>query len=127
MSDLTYNGLQAAAKALTTKVARTSEAIRSEAKAIDEEAKATARDAESIGAMRVDKATVAETHELSKIMAGLSQAVITHAAAATDTGKQAKAVHTQNQASHGQIHEAMGRSPVGPDVYNVDRRWVNPE
>lgn len=124
MSDLTYSGLQAITKNLAREVARSADAIRAESKAIDAEADGTARDAEAIGAMRVDKASVSENHELAKIMRGLSAAVIEHAAAGDSTAKQAKAVNAQNQASHAGMNEAVNRSPVGAEIYNVDRRWV---
>ena len=127
MPELTFGGLKAATEAMAKDIARSSEAIRAESKAIDDEADGTARDAESIASMRVDKPSVSETHELAKIMRGLSEAVIAHASAGDTTARQALAARDQNQTSHGQIHEAMGRSPVGADVYNVDRRWVTPE
>jgi hypothetical protein len=124
MSDLTFSGLQAATKNLAREVTRSADAIRAESKAIDAEADATARDAEAIASLRVDKSSVSETHELAKIMRGLSAAVIEHASAGEGTAKQAKAVHHQNQTSHGQINEAINRSPVGAAIYDVDRRWV---
>lgn len=127
MSDLTYSGLQAITKNLAREVSRSADAIRAESKAIDAEADGTARDAEAVAAMRVDKASVSETHELAKIMRGLSAAVIEHASAGDTTAKQAKAVNAQNQASHAGMNEAVGRSPVGAEIYNVDRRWVMPE
>lgn len=127
MPELTYSGLKAAMNNLEKKVARSADAIRAEAKAIDDEAAATARDAESIASLRVDKTSVAETHELAKIMRGLSEAIIGHAAAAGITAKQARAVRAQNQTSHGQINEAMARSTAGPEVYDVNRQWVTPE
>ena len=126
MPDITFNGLKTAMNALEKKVARAADGIRAEAKAIDEEADATARDAESIASLRVDKTSVAETHELAKIMRGLSEAVIQHASAATTTARQATAAGAQNQTSHGHINEAMHRSPVGAEIYDVDRRWVMP-
>lgn len=127
MPDLTFSGLKAATEALAKDIARSSEAIRTEAKAIDDEADGTARDAESIASIRVDKASVAETHELSKIMRGLSEAVIAHAASGDTTARHALAARNQNQTSHGHIHEAMARSSAGSEVYDVDRRWVTPE
>ncbi|MGW2724818.1 hypothetical protein [Streptomyces sp. NPDC001492] len=127
MPDLTFSGLQAATKKLAQDVARSADAIRTEEKAINAEADGTARDAEAIAAMRVDKASVSENHELAKIMRGLSAAVIEHASAATGTARQAKAVNDQNQASHAQINEEVHRSPVGAEIYDVDRRWVMAE
>lgn len=126
MPELTYNQLQAAVTAMTKKIARSSEAIRQDTRLIDREAQATRRDAEAIASLRVDKASVGECHELSKIIAGLSEAVIEHAAAADNTAKRAQAVHTQNQDSHSGIKEAVNRSPVGQEIYGVNRQWVTP-
>ena len=127
MSDLTFSGLQAATKNLAREIARSADAIRGESKAIDAEADGTARDAEAIASLRVDKSSVSENHELAKIMRGLSTAVIEHASAGEGTARQAQAVNAQNQTSHGQINEAVNSSPVGADIYDVDRRWVMAE
>lgn len=127
MPDLTYKQLQAAVTALAKDVTRASEAIKAEARHMDEEAQDTARLADSIGAMRVDKATVGETKELSKIMAGLSEAVLAYASAGDNTAKAAQAAHAQNHASHDRIHEAASRSPVGREIYDVNREWFRQE
>lgn len=127
MPELTFTALQTITQNLAREVAHSAEAIRTEAKTIDAEADATARDAEAIASLRVDKASISENHELAKIMRGLSAAVIEHATAGQDTAQRAKAVHAQNQASHGQYNEAINRSPVGKEIYDVDRRWVMAE
>jgi methyl-accepting chemotaxis protein len=127
VADLTYKQLQQHVAALHRDVTRAAEAIRARAKEIDEEAQDTARVADSIGALKVDKDTVSETREVSKIMAGLSEAVIAYATAGDNTAKAAQAAHEQNHASHDGIHEAVGRSPVGPDIYSVERDWFRQE
>lgn len=127
MADLTYKQLNAAVTALAKKVARGAEAIRQEAKAVEAEAEDTVRIAESIGALCVDKVTIGETRELARIMYGLSNGVLEYASAADTTAKQAQAVHDQNQASHSRYNEAVNSSPVGREIYDVDRQWVMPE
>jgi hypothetical protein len=127
MPDLTYKQLQAAVTNLAKDTTRASEAIKGEAQKIDEQATDTARTAESIAALRVDKATVAETRELARIMAGLSEAVLAYATAGDTTAKTAQAAHDQNQASHDGIHEAVQRSTVGRDIYDVDREFLRQE
>lgn len=127
MPELTYAQLQKAVTTLAKDIARGAEAIGRHAQAIDEEARDTARVGDLIGAMKVDTATVAETHELSKIMAGLSEAALAYAAAGDDTARAAQAAHDQNRHSHGGINEAASRSPVGREIYDVDRGWLSQE
>ncbi|MFD9004410.1 hypothetical protein ACFV0T_26215 [Streptomyces sp. NPDC059582] len=127
MPDLTYKGLQASTTALAKDIARSAEAIRKESQAIDDEAKDTGRQADGIASLRVDNTTVSETRDLAKIMAGLSDAVIAYASAGDTTARHAQAAHQQNHDSHDRIHEAVRRSPVGRDIYDVNRAWVNPE
>ncbi|MGV9278073.1 hypothetical protein [Streptomyces griseosporeus] len=124
MAELTYKQLQQKVATLQRDVARAAEAIRARAREIDEEARDTARVADCIAALRVDNTTIAETREVSRIMAGLSEAVIAYATAADTTAKTAQAAHDQNQASHGGIHGAAGRSPVGAAIYDVNREWL---
>jgi len=127
MPDLTYTQLKHATAVQAREVNRGAEAIRQEAKYVSQEAQGTARDADSIGALCVDKATIAETRDLARIMAGLSDGVIAYASAADTTAKQAKAAHDQNDASHSRINEAVNRSSVGREIYDVKRQWVMPE
>jgi hypothetical protein len=127
MPDLTFNGLQIAVSELAIQVARSADAIRSEVKAIEDEADATVRDAECLASYRVDKASVSEAHELAQIIRGLSDATLDHALTAVTTARQADAVFNQNQISHGGINEAVNRSSVGREIYDVDRRWCTPE
>ena len=127
MADLTYKQLQAAVTAVAKDVTRASEAIRGEARRIDEEATDTARIADVISSLRVDKATVAETRELSRIMAGLSEAAIAYATCGDTTAKTAQAAHDQNHSSHDGIHHAVQRSSVGRDIHDLDREWLRQE
>lgn len=127
MADLTFKQLQAATTALTKDILRCAEGIKQEAKTLDEEARDTARTADSIAALKVDKATIAETRELGKIITGMREAILEHATACTNTAAHAQAVHEQNQNSHGRLNEAVNRSPVGKEIYDVNRQWVMPE
>lgn len=127
MPDLTFTQLKHATAALAKEVSRGAEAIQQEAEFLQQEAQGTARDADSLGALCVDKATIAETRDLAQIMAGLSDAVIAYASAADTTAKYAQAAHDQNDASHSHLNEAVNRSPVGREIYDVKRQWVMPE
>jgi acyl-CoA synthetase (NDP forming) len=127
MPDLTYAQLAKATADLARDITRSAEAIRLHAKTIDDEAKDTTRVAESIASLKVDSATVAETREVGRIMAGLSEAVLAYAAAGDDTARAAQAAHDQNKASHSGIGEAVSRSPVGREIYDLDRGWLTQE
>lgn len=125
MPDLTYTQLKAAVTALAKTVTRDADAIRAFAQQTEEEATDTARVADGIGALRVDTQTVAETHELSSIMRGLSETAIQYAAAGDNTAKAATAAHEQAQRTHAGMQEAFNRSPV--DLRDVDREWFRQE
>jgi hypothetical protein len=127
MPELTYAQLAKATAGLARDITRSAEAIRAHAKTIDDEAKDTARVAESIAALKVDAATVAETREVGRIMAGLSEAVLAYASAGDTTARAAQAAHDQNKASHSRIGEAISRSSVGREIYDVDRGWLTQE
>ncbi|MFD9443400.1 hypothetical protein [Streptomyces sp. NPDC060001] len=124
MPDLTYAQLAKQVTDLGKTIARDTEAISAQAAAIAEEATDTARVAEMIGAVRVDQATVGETRELAKLMDGVTAAATAYAAAGDTTARTALAAQDQNKASHSGIGEAMGRSPVGREIYDVDREWL---
>lgn len=127
MLEITYRQLAKAVADLAVASARNADTITKNAEWISEEARDTARDADQLGALRVDKATIAETRELADILKGLSDSVLNYATAAHTTSKHATAVHTVNQKLHGQINEAAGRSPVGREVYDIDRGWFEQE
>ena len=124
--ELTYTQLRSAVADLRTNIARGAEAIRARAVEMSDEAQDTGRVAEMVGAMRVDTETVGETRELSRIMHGLSDAVIEYAGAADTTARQAGAAYDQAQATHGGIQEAVSRSPVS-GIHEVDRDWFRQE
>lgn len=125
MAELTYKQLQRIVTDLAKEVTKGSDAIRSAAQRIDDEAQDTARVAEMIGSMGVDTETIAETHELSKIMRGVSEAAIAYASAGDTTAKAAQAAHDQARASHGGIQEAYSRAPV--DISGMKRDWLRQE
>jgi len=125
MPELTHTQLKRAALALAKTVSRDAEVVRGLGKEIDDEARDTARVGDQIGAMRVDNATVGETRELSKIMAGLSEASIQYATGASTAGSRAKAVHDEAQRTHDGMQEAFRRSPV--DLRDVNREWFRQE
>lgn len=127
MPDLTYAQLAEATAALARDITRSSEAIRVHAKNIDDEAKDTTSVAESIAALKVDSATVAETREVARIMAGLSEAVLAYVSASDNTARAAQGANDQNKASHAGIGEAIHRSPVGREIYDTDRTWLTQE
>lgn len=127
MPDLTYAQLAKQTATLAKDITRSAEAIRGHAKTIADEAKDTARIAESIGAMKVDTATVAETRELARHMDGLAAATTEYASAGDTTARAATAAHDQNKNSHAGIGEAAARSSVGREVYDVDRGWLTQE
>lgn len=127
MADLTFKQLQAATTSLTKEILRCAEGIKQEAKILDDEARDTARTADCIATLKVDKATISETRELGKIITGMREAILEHATACTNTAAHAQAVHAQNQNSHGRLNEVVGRSPVGREIYDVNRQWVTPE
>jgi hypothetical protein len=121
MPQLTLNQLKKAVAETAKRSARRAEAIRVLAKNIQDVASDTTRVAENIGARHVDTATVAETVELAKIMAGLSEASIKRATAGQEVARAAQAVYDQAQADHGGFQEAVRRAPV--DVSDTDREW----
>jgi uncharacterized protein YoaH (UPF0181 family) len=125
MADLTYKQLQKAVTDLAKDVAKGADAIRTVAQQIDEEAQDTARVAEAIGGMGVDRDTVAETSELSKIMRGVSEAALAYASAGDNTTKAAKAAYDQAHATHNGIQEAYSRSTV--NISNLNREWLRQE
>ncbi|WP_461712165.1 hypothetical protein [Streptomyces sp. DSM 41013] len=127
MSDLTYAQLAKATAALAKDITRSSEAIHTHAKNIADEAQDTARTAESIAALRVDQATVAETREVARLMDGIAGAATAYASAGDTTARAAQAAHDQNKTSHSGIGEAVSHSTVGRDIYQVDRTWLTQE
>lgn len=126
MSDLTHGRLKRIVATFAKVAAQDAEAIHTLAKTIDDEAQDTARIAEGIAALRVDTDTVAETRELSKIMAGVSEATIAYASGADTTSKLAQAAHDTASRTHDGIDEAFARSTAS-DVYDLNRDWLSQE
>lgn len=125
-SDLTHGHLKRIVATFAKVAAQDAEAIRVLAKTIDDEAKDTARIADGIAALHVDTDTVAETHELAKILAGVSEATITYASGADIASKLAHAAHGTASRTHDGIDEAFARS-TATDVYDLNRSWLSQE
>lgn len=126
MPDLTYEQFLKTVTDFGQEVTANAESIRAWAAYIDEEAKDTSRVAEMIGARRVDRDTIAETEQLAKIMAGVSEQAIQYAARGDTTARFAQASHDQAKDSHQGIHEAVNNSPaVG--IHDVDSEWLAKE
>ncbi|NJA59180.1 hypothetical protein [Streptomyces sp. NEAU-H3] len=121
---ITYKQLQALTTVLEKRITRHAEAIRQETRFLGEEARDTQRTAEQIAAKGVDILTVAETQDLARIMQGLADGLTAYAAAGDTTARQAKAVYDANHTSHNGIQEQIQRSPVGRDIYNLDRTFL---
>ena len=127
MPDITYRQLAKAVYDLAMASTRNADTITENAKWISEEARDTARDADQIGALRVDKATIAETRDVSNILKGLSDGVLNYAVAGHNTSKYASHVHAVNSKLHDRVNEAASRSTVGREIYDVDNGWFTQE
>lgn len=127
MPEITYRALQKGVTDLTKVIARNNEAIHEQARILQEEAVDTKRVGDQIGAVKVDKATIGETQQLSKVMLGLANAVTEFRAAQDTTMKRSEAVYDANQRSHDGINEAVNASPVGQEIFLVDRDWFTQE
>lgn len=125
-SDLTYKQLLARVGQMEKKVSRNAEEIQAASKVIEEEAAETRREADQMAAKSVDKDTVADSQELSKVIKGLSDGIISYAAKGVDTARQAKAVSDQAKSTHGGFQEAFDRSGVD-GLENVSRDWFEQE
>jgi hypothetical protein len=122
-SDLTYKALQHAVGQLQKKVTRNAAEIQGAAKVIDDEASEARKEADAMAAMSVDKDSVADASELSKVIKGVSEGVLSYAAKGQDTARQAKAVSDQARTSHAGFQEAFDRSKVD-GLENVSRDWL---
>ncbi|WP_086733245.1 hypothetical protein [Streptomyces glaucescens] len=121
-SELTYKQLQTKITRMQKRIATNAEQIERAAKVIEEEAKEARRECDQMGAKSVDKDTLADSQELSKVLRGLSDGIITYAAKGKDTARQATAVSDQARATHGGFQEAFDRSGVD-GLANVSRDW----
>lgn len=127
MSDLTYAHLAKMTAELAKDINRGSDRIAVHAAAIRDEADDAGRIAEGITSLGVDSATIAETTDLSKTMTGVSEAAVSYASMAAVTARSAQAAHDQNKTSHQGIGEAVARSTVGREIYDLDRTWLTQE
>jgi hypothetical protein len=121
-SDLTYKALQRAVAGLEKKVTRNADDIQGAAKVIDDEASEARKEADAMAAKSVDKDSVADASELSKVIEGVSEGILSYAAKGRDTARQAKAVSDQARTSHGGFQEAFDRSRVD-GLEQVSRDW----
>lgn len=127
MPEITYRTLQKGVSDLTKVIARNNEAILEQARILIEEANDTKRVGDQIASVKVDKATIGETQQLSKVMLGLAEAVQEFQAAQHTTMKRSEGVYEANQRSHDGINEAVNASPVGQEIFLVDRDWFAQE
>lgn len=126
-SDLTHAELTRAVAELTEEVVRSVDLYSAHAREIAAEAADTRRDADVIGALKVDTATIGETAELAKILDGLEVGARAYIAAGDYVVRRAQAAQDQNTASHTGIGEAAHRSPVGREIFEVNRGWLKQE
>lgn len=126
MAEMTYEQFLRAVTEFTGQVVANAEAIRGWGQYINDEAGDTAHVAAMIAAKRVDKDTVAETHELAQIMRGASEEAIQYAAAGDTTARLAQAVHDEATTSHQGVHEAVNASPA-EGIHDVDNDWLTQE
>ncbi|MEW2393053.1 hypothetical protein AB0933_32300 [Streptomyces venezuelae] len=125
-SDLTYKALQAKVATLNKRVTRNAENIQTSATVVDEEATATRRESDQMAGKAVDKDTVADSTEFSKVIKGLSDGILSYAAKGQDTARQAKAVADQARSTHGAFQEAFDRSSID-GLERVSRDWFTQE
>jgi len=122
-NDLTYKALRAKVDELEQQISRTAQGTAQAAQVIDDEARETSRESDQMAAKSVDRDSVSDSHEFSKVLAGLSDGILTYAAKAQDTAKQAKAANHQAHTTHGGFQEAFDRSGVD-GLENLDRDWL---
>lgn len=125
--DLTHAELVRAVDELTADIARSIDLYSAHAREMAEEAADTSRVADVIGALKVDTATIGETSELAKLMGGLEAGAGAYIAAGDFVIRRARAAQDQNTASHTGIGEAAHRSPVGREIFEVNRGWLRQE
>ncbi|MEU1134141.1 hypothetical protein ABZ383_30510 [Streptomyces sp. NPDC005900] len=125
-SDLTYKALRAKVTQLEKKVSRNADDIQEAAKVIEEEATETRRESDQLAAKSVDKDSVADSLEFSKIILGVSDGIVSYAAKGKDTARRARAVNAQAHTTHGGFQEAFDRSDID-GLENVSRDWFTQE
>lgn len=123
MAELTYKTLLRAVQNKEKVLIRNADSIKKAADNIRELADDTASDADALGAKSVDRDSLSECQELSKIIRGVSEAAIQYAAKGVDTAKTAQAAADQARSTHGGIQEAFDRSTV-TGLEEVSRDWL---
>ncbi|MBW1603558.1 hypothetical protein JJV70_15895 [Streptomyces sp. JJ66] len=126
MAELTYKVLVRKTEAKEKALARNAEGVKKAAENIKELADDTASDADALGAKSVDRDSLAECQELSKIIRGVSDGAMTYASKTADTAKTAKAAGDQARTTHAGFQEAFDRSDV-TDLEKVSRDWFEQE
>ncbi|WP_328545480.1 hypothetical protein [Streptomyces europaeiscabiei] len=126
MAELTFKTLVRAVQTKEKSLARNAESVKKAADTIKDHADDTASDADALGAKSVDRDSIAECQELSKIIRGVSNAAIQYAAIGVDTARAAKAAGDQARTTHGAFQEAFDRSNV-TDLEKVSRDWFEQE
>ncbi|MGW2739108.1 hypothetical protein ACWC4D_33525 [Streptomyces sp. NPDC001288] len=121
-TELTYKSLQRAVAGLEKKVTANATEIQGAATVIDAEATAARKEADAMAAQGVDKDSVADATELSKVIKGVSEGILSYAAKGHDTARQAQAVADQARTTHGSFQEAFDRSTVD-GLQDVSRDW----
>jgi len=125
-AEITYKALVRATEAKEQALARNAESVKRAADTITEHADDTAKDADALGAKSVDRDSIAECQELSRIIRGMSEAAISYAAKGVDTAKAAKAAGDQARTTHAGFQEAFDRSTV-TNLEDVSRDWFEQE
>ncbi|MEU9998117.1 hypothetical protein [Streptomyces sp. NPDC050848] len=126
MAELTYRQLCTAVAELEKSIVSSSDAIQANAAWMDEEAQDTARVADMIATMNVDRYTVGETQALARIMRGVSEAALAYASAGDTTAKAVSIVGAQARTTHEGVQERVSRSNVD-GIHDVHRDWFEQE
>lgn len=126
MADTRYEQFIQDVTDFAKEISADADALRGWAQFIDQEATDTARVADGIAAKRVDAETVAEAHQLAKLMAGVSEQAIQYASAGDTTTRLARAGHDETITTHQGIHEAVNASTAA-GIHNVDNDWLTQE
>lgn len=126
MAELTYKTLVRKTQNKEKALARNAEGVQKAADNIKELADDTASDADALGAKSVDRDSLAECQELSKLIRGVSEGAITYASKTADTAKAAKSAGDQARTTHAGFQEAFDRSEV-TDLEKVSRDWFEQE
>jgi hypothetical protein len=125
-TELTYKALVRAVQTKEKTLARNAESVKRAAENIKEHADDTASDADALGAKSVDRDSISECQELSRIIRGVSDGAIQYAAKTADTARAAKTAGDQARTTHAGFQEAFDRSTV-TGLENVSRDWLEQE